>query len=523
MSGAARAQPPSRRRHLVFAFASGALSVAGFAPFYAWPVPIAALAALFVLWQRTGSPRRAALLGFAFGLGLFLAGVSWVFVSLHQFGHMPAILAAFATFLFCAYLSLFPAAAGWLALRVASHGGIAALMLAMPAAFVLLEWARGWLFTGFPWLVMGYSQVPDSPLAGFAPLVGAYGVSLATALAAGIVAAFAVAPRRARVRIVLGAGFLGWLAVGVALHRLDFTEPAGPPASVSLLQGNIPQDQKWLPEVRDETLRSYLQLVIQSRAQVVMLPETALPAFLDALPGGYLEAVRMHAREAGKTVLIGTVERVFAGAESAYYNSVVDVTQDGLPGYRKRHLVPFGEFIPPGFRWVLAVLKIPLTDFAVGAWDQPPLAAGGVRWAVAICYEDIFGEELITQLPEAGVLLNVSNDAWFGRSLAADQHLQFSQMRSLETGRWMLRSTNTGVTAAIDERGRLVAALPQFTRGELLANPVPRSGRTPYVRWGNGAVLLLVALFIVVGLRGRAVRPTSREAPPTSHAQTDRH
>lgn len=512
MSEEVQARPPFRRRYLAFAGLAGAASVAGFAPLYAWPVPIAAIAALFVLWQRSGSPARAAMLGFAFGLGLFLAGVSWVFVSLHQFGQMPAVLAALATFLFCAYLSLFPAAAGWLALRVSPQPGLAALMLAMPAAFVLLEWVRGWLFTGFPWLVMGYSQVPDGPLAGFAPLVGAYGVSLATALAAGIVAAFAVSPRLARRRIVLGTGFLGWLVAGAAVQRLDFTVPSGPPVSVSLLQGNIPQDRKWLPEVRDETLRSYLQLIIQSRAQVVVLPETALPAFLDALPGGYLEAVRAHAREAGKTVLIGMVERVFKGAESEYYNSVVDVTQEGMPAYRKRHLVPFGEFIPPGFQWVLAVLKIPLTDFAIGAREQPPLAAGGMRWAVAICYEDIFGEEVITQLPEAGVLLNVSNDAWFGRSLAADQHLQFSQMRALEAGRWMLRSTNTGVTAAIDEHGQVVAALPQFTRGSLAAAPVPRSGATPYVRFGNGPALTLLAL-MVLAAAGRSRRALPAVTP----------
>lgn len=486
--------PPFGWRHSVLAFLAGAVSVTGFAPFYAWPIPIAGLAALFVLWQRCGSARRAAWLGFAFGLGLFLAGVSWVYVSLHVYGHMPAILAALATLLFCAYLALFPAAAGWVAVRLAPRSGVAGPLLVLPAAFVLLEWARGWLFTGFPWLVIGYSQVPNGPLSGFAPVIGAYGVSLAAAFAAGIVAAFALTPRKSRQRIVLGAAFLAWLAAGALLRLASYTEPAGPPIAVSLLQGNVAQDRKWLPEVRDQTLRGYLQMIVESQARVVVLPETALPAFLDALPAGYIEAIRSHAREAGKTVLIGTVERAQAGSGSTYFNSVVDVTQEGMPAYRKRHLVPFGEFIPPGFRWVLAVLKIPLTDFASGAWGQPPLAAGGARWAVAICYEDIFGEELVTQLPQASLLLNVSNDAWFGRSLAADQHLQFSQMRALETGRWMLRSTNTGVTAAIDEQGRVISALPQFTRGNLMAGPVPRQGSTPYVRWGNAPALLAIVL-----------------------------
>lgn len=513
---------PFAWRRAGLAALGGAAAVLGFAPFYAWPVPIAALAVLFLLWSRCESPRQAALTGFAFGLGLFLAGVSWVYVSLHVYGHMPALLAGLATLLFCAYLALFPAAAGWLAKRLAPCPGTAAVLLAMPAAFVLLEWVRGWLFSGFPWLVTGYSQVPYGLLAGWAPLVGAYGVSLATAVAAGLVASFALAPRRSRARALFGVAFILWLAGGGALRLASFTQPAGAPLSVALLQGNVPQDRKWLPEVRDETLRDYLSLIVRSDARVVVLPETALPTFLDSLPTGYLEAIRSHAERAGKTVLIGTVERVFVGRESRYFNSVVDVTQPGAAAYRKRHLVPFGEFIPPGFRWVLAVLQIPLTDFVAGAPDQPPLAAGGAQWAVAICYEDIFGEELASQLPQASLLLNVSNDAWFGRSLAADQHLQFSQMRALETGRWMLRSTNTGVTAAIDETGRVVSSLPQFSVAALAASPVPRLGETPYVRWGNGTTLLLIALAIVGCCLRLGKQPTSPRAPPPDRGKTVR-
>ena len=513
---------PFAWRRAGLAALAGAAAVLGFAPFYVWPVPIAALAVLFLLWSHCESPRQAALTGFVFGLGLFLAGVSWVYVSLHVYGQMPALLAGVATLLFCAYLALFPAAAGWLAKRLTPYPGTAAVLLAMPAAFVLLEWVRGWLFSGFPWLVVGYSQVPYGLLAGWAPFVGAYGVSLATAVAAGLVASFALAPRRSRPRVLFGVAFVVWLAGGGAMRQASFTEPVGPPLSVALLQGNVPQDRKWLPEVRDETLRDYLNLIVRSEARVVVLPETALPTFLDALPTGYLEAVRTHAEGAGKTVLIGAVERVFSGRESTYYNSVVDVTQPGAAAYRKRHLVPFGEFIPPGFRWVLSVLNIPLTDFAAGSAQQPPLEAGGTRWAVAICYEDIFGEELASQLPQANLLLNVSNDAWFGRSLAADQHLQFSQMRALETGRWMLRATNTGVTAAIDETGRVVSSLPQFTMAALAASPVPRVGATPYVRWGNGATLLLIAVAIVGACRGLVGKPTSPKARPPDRGKTIR-
>jgi apolipoprotein N-acyltransferase len=481
---------------------AGAAAVLGFAPVYAWPVPIAALAVLFLAWQRCVTAGRAAMAGFSFGLGLNLAGVSWVFVSLHEFGHMPAVLAALATFLFCAYLALFPAAAGWMANRLG-----AGTLLAMPAAYVLMEWVRGWLFTGFPWLTMGYSQVPGSPLAGFAPLLGAYGVSIATALLAALLAAFAASRAQRRRRLLLATAFAALLAAGGMLRAIAWTTPSGPAVPVALLQGNVPQHLKWREEVRARTFFDYHRQAVESDARVVVLPETALPAFLDTLPPGYLDSLREHGQARGKDILIGSVERVSVDSGSRYYNSVVNVGASGQQSYRKRHLVPFGEFIPPGFGWILAVLKIPLTDFARGDADQPPLAAGGTAWAVAICYEDIFGEELVAALPQAAVLLNVSNDAWFGRSLAADQHLQFSQMRALETGRWMLRATNTGVTAAIDEQGRVTGMLPQFTQGSLKAAPVPRGGATPFVRWGNAAALaLLAALLAAALLRRRAGR-----------------
>jgi apolipoprotein N-acyltransferase len=484
---------------------AGAAAVLGFAPFYAWPVPIAALAVLFLAWSRSGSALQAALSGFAFGLGLNVAGVSWVFVSLHEFGHMPAVLAAIATFLFCAYLALFPACAGWASHRLAA-GRPGHLLAAMPATFVLAEWVRGWLFTGFPWLAIGYSQAPASPLAGFAPVLGAYGVSLAAAFLAALLAAFAASPAWSRRRAVLAAAFAGVLVAGAALRVVAWTSPSGEPVAVALLQGNVPQHLKWRDDVRARTLRDYHAQAVRSPARVVVLPETALPAFLDQLPPGYLESLRDHARAAGKDILIGSVERSRAGEGFSYWNSVVRIGAGEMQSYRKRHLVPFGEFIPPGFGWVLAVLRIPLTDFARGEAVQPPLAAGGTAWAVAICYEDIFGEELIAALPQAGVLLNVSNDAWFGESLAADQHLQFSQMRALETGRWMVRATNTGVTAAIDEKGRVVARLPQFTRGELAAQPVPHAGATPFVRWGNLAALVLAAVTLLPAVLRRAPR-----------------
>lgn len=470
---------------------AGAACVLGFAPFYLWPVPIAALALLFAAWERAATPRRAALDGFAFGIGYFLCGVSWVYVSLHDFGSMPAVLAGLATFLFCAYLALFPALAGWLVRRFAARNP-ASILLFAAAAFTACEWLRGWLFTGFPWLNVGTSQVPGSPLAGYAPIFGGYGVTLACAITAALVSAAARAfeSRSARLR-VLGVAALV-LAVGGALRWVDWGAPAGVPVKVALLQGNVPQELKWRDEVRTRTLLDYRRMIFEAQARVVVLPETALPAFFDQVPEDYLESIRGHARATGKEILMGIVEREMRAGEFDYYNTVLRLAGT-RQAYRKRHLVPFGEYIPPGFRFVLAVLKIPLSDFATGGRGQAPIEAGGTSFGVAVCYEDIFGEEVIEQLPGAQVLLNVSNDAWFGHSFAADQHLQSSQARALETSRWMVRATNTGATAAIDEKGRVVSRLDPFTSGTLTADVVPRKGQTPYVLFGNLAALALTA------------------------------
>ena len=482
---------------------AGAVAVAGFAPFYVWQLPLAALVALFLVWSRAPTRGAAALAGLAFGLGLFLAGVSWVYVSLHDFGGLPAWLAGLATLLLCTYLALFPALAGWLTLRLAGTTGTR-LALA-PAAFVSCEWLRGWLFTGFPWLTLGTSQVPASPFAGYMPLVGAFGTTLVLGcVAALVVAAFSRSAFAPRLRLVFGVGFVALYAGGIALQSVEWTRPAGPPITVALLQGNIPQEMKWRDDVRAKTLEDYRRMVLAANAQIVVLPETALPAFLDQLPQQYLDGLRADAKEAGKEIVMGTVEREGRGRTEKYWNSVLVLTASKYVAYRKRHLVPFGEYVPWGFHWFVDMMNIPMGDFELGDRKQPALPVDGTSFGVAICYEDLFGEEVIDALPEAQVLLNVSNDAWFGHSWAAEQHLQASQARALETGRWMVRATNTGATAAVDEHGNVAARLPEFKRGILNATVEPRMGLTPFARMGNaGALVLALVLAVAAAWRAR--------------------
>ena len=482
---------------------AGALAVGGFAPFYQWYLPLVSLALLFYVWRTSGSQLQAALSGFVWGLGYFLTGVSWVFVSMHTYGDMPAVMAAIATFAFCAYLAAFPALAGWIAVRMTAPGRPELRLVAAAAAMTLTEWIRGWLLTGFPWLGLGTSQVPASPFVHWAPYVGTYGVTLLMCVAAAAIAMPSVA--RSAIRYGLLAAASVMLVIGVLVAGVAWTRPAGPPVKVALLQGNVPQQMKWEEEMRTRTLLDYRRMIFEADAPVVVIPETALPAFLDQLPHDYLQSLRDHARAKGKDLVIGTAEREPPGRDGVsteYYNSLVLLAADGRQAsFRKRHLVPFGEFVPWGFRWFVDAMRIPMGDFTRGAKGQAPLVAHGIPFGVAICYEDIFGEEMIEQLPAARAFVNVSNDAWFGESWAADQHLQASQMRALETGRWMVRSTNTGASAAIDPQGRVVKRLPPFAQGTLYAEVTPMDGLTPYARFGNYPAVLVALVLLAVARR----------------------
>ncbi|WP_018413180.1 apolipoprotein N-acyltransferase [Methyloversatilis thermotolerans] len=470
----------------VLALVAGALAVGGFAPFGLFVLPLLALAALLWLLEAQ-TPRSAALIGFAFGLGGFLAGVSWVNVSLSQFGGMPLPLSLLATVLFCAYLALFPAAV------CAAQRMLRPSALLSPWLFAALwvggEWLRGTVFTGFPWLASGYAHTPPSPLAGYVPVFGVHGAGFAAAAMAGLLVV-ALQRRIAARSAMLWAGAL--LLTGVLLSRVGWTEASGRALTVSLLQGNIEQSMKWAPERLPDSMSAYLELARAWPADLVVLPETAIPLPYHEIDAGWLAALRAT----GRDVLMGAVTVGEVDGRPRYFNSALAVGDDGKR-YSKAHLVPFGEFTPPLFAWTLQILSIPMSDFGRGAAVQPPLELAGERVAVNICYEDVFGEELIAAARDATLLVNVSNTAWFGESWAQPQHLQIAQMRALELGRPMLRATNTGMTAAIQPDGRVSAVLPPFMRAALRVSVQGHTGRTPFMRWGNAPVLLLALLVVI--------------------------
>jgi apolipoprotein N-acyltransferase len=480
------------------AFLAGAATVLAFAPIGFYPLALLSFGVLVHLWAKA-SARECFWTGFAFGMGLFGAGVSWVFVSLHTFGGMPAPVAIVATLGFCALIALFPAGAGWLQARVPAHAYVRACLV-VPASWTLFEWLRSWVLTGFPWLSAGYAAV-GWPAEGLASSAGVFGVSFATLCMAGL--AWVAASGKRKVLPV--AAIIAVLAGSEALRGVEWTEPSGKPVVAALLQGNIEQDLKFRPERYERILLTYYRLAEESRASLIVLPETAVPRLLDRVDPAYVARLEGIARRNGGALLLGVP---IQDRQGNYYNSVVSIGTRPQQIYRKRHLVPFGEFVPPAFGWVMDLLRIPMSDFSRGAADQAPIRAAGQKIAVNVCYEDAFGDAIAEGALDASLLVNVSNVAWFGDSLAPSQHLQMAQMRAIETGRMHLTATNTGVTAAIDRDGKVLAQLPPYTEGRLEIAVQGYSGTTPYMRWRDWpalavSLLVLAAATLAARLRKR--------------------
>lgn len=482
--------PGISRHRILFALLAGALNVFAFAPFGLWPLQIATLAFMFALALRSTNWKQAALVGWAYAFGWYAAGIHWLYISMHHYGGLPGWMAAAAVGLLSLYLGVFCSLAMGAAVSLRQRfkiGTAASLLLLFPAAFALAEWLRGWVLTGFPWVAAGYAHV-TGPLAGFAPLVGVYGIGLLAAVAAGSVALMPAKKPAALLAVAL-------CVLGYMLQFTEWSRPHGQPLSVRLLQGNVPQNLKFDPEVIGATLMLYHDMVMQAPADLIATPETAIPLLSTQLPPDYLPRFAAYAEKSRSHIVLGIP---VSDGPQQYANSAIGISPSaGTQAYRydKHHLVPFGEFIPFGARWFVDMMHIPLGDFSRGDLLQAPFAVRDQHVLPNICYEDLFGEEIAAQLSsgkeQATILLNMSNIAWFGDSIALPQHLQISQMRSLETGRPMLRATNTGMTAVIDAHGRVAAVLDPFTRGVLAATVQGYEGLTPYSRFGNLPFLLL--------------------------------
>ncbi len=476
---------------LLTASTAGLLLPLAYAPFdLFWVAPLS-YAALFYVWSGL-TPFKAMWTGFAFGCTSFFVGVHWVYVSIHDFGSAHPFLAGTITVALVLFLACYVALTGWLAARWFPTEGSRAWLVVFPALFVFTEWCRGWLLSGFGWLAAGYSQT-DSWLMGYAPMGGVYLMSWAVLLTAGALLCFAFGNLKRR--IAVGVGLVVLWGTGFFLGQHRWGEPTGNVLTVALVQGAVPQDLKWQPEQLGPTLELYQRLTGESEgSRLIIWPEAAIPALYDRV-SGYLDGIREWAAERGSTVALGILR---PDPEGGTFQNTVVVLGERPSFYVKRHLVPYGEVFPvPGFvrRW-LRLMSLPYTDAVAGAPGQAPLTMAGETVGVTICYEDVFGAEQIHYLPEATLLVNVSNDAWFGDTIAPHQHLQIARVRSAEVSRYTLRAANTGISAIIDPRGRIVDRSPQFEPHVLKGAVQGYTGRTPYAVWGN--YLAVAAALIVV-------------------------
>jgi apolipoprotein N-acyltransferase len=469
-----------------FALAAGVLFTLAFAPFdYAY-LAILALTVLFACWQDV-SVKRVLLRGYLFGLGQFGLGVSWVYVSIHDFGGAGIASAGTLTALFVAFWAMFPALAAYAWAKLAGNR-----LLLMPVIWLLVEYLRGCLvLDGFPWLIAGYSQL-ETPLAGYVPIIGVYGTGFLLALSASFIL-FIVQYKNWK---IVGVLLVLW-AIGGYLQTVQWTNAIGAPIKVALIQGNITQDKKWLPENKINTLRLYKDLTEQHwDAKVIVWPESAIPAYFSEVNEVFLMPLHQLARQHNTDLLVSLPIDSESGEQ---FNGAMTLGSH-IADYRKRHLLPFGETMPwqPVSGFILSQLKLRLGDFSAGSNTQPLLNAGGYAFITSICYEDVFGEYAIDGLEKAAYLVNVTNDGWFGDSIEPHQHLQMARMRALETGRFLLRTTNTGITAIVAPNGRIIQQLPLFKVGVLSDYIIPMTGLTPYALIGDVPILYFVALLLLV-------------------------
>jgi apolipoprotein N-acyltransferase len=482
-------------KRILLAAGAGLATPFAFAPWGIWPLAIAAPAVLFHHW-REAVPREAARSGFAFGAALFAAGTWWIYTAVHDFGQAPAWLAVFLLAALVTIKGAYYALLGWLVARAPVTRAVRLLLLA-PAGWTLMEWLRGWLFTGFPWLQLG-SAHSDSALMALAPVGGVHLMTLVSALTAGALVLLLDGDWRSRA--AAGACLVLPWAGAFAVAGREWTRPTAAAFPVALLQGAIPQEEKWQAEHRADTLARYRALNREALgARVIVWPESAIPLLAHDAEV-YLESIRREARAAGSDVMIGLLR--FDFETGAIRNGLLSMSAAGDSWYYKRRLVPFGEFfpVPPMVRRWMRLMSLPYYDMTPGAERQPALAAGGERLGATICYEDAYGSEQLAVLPEATLLVNVTNNAWFGDSAAPHQQLQMSRLRAREAGRWLMRATSNGITAVIGPDGRVTARAPQFEPAVLRATVQPRTGLTPYARTGNWPVLTLAVLMAAVAV-----------------------
>ena len=472
---------------------AGGLTTLAFAPFdLSWLVFLT-LALAFYFWNELPA-KQAAVSAWLFALGLQCSGVSWIYHSLHTHGSAPTFFAMLLIFLLCCYLSIYTALAAYTVNRYLPNKPVLRLMLFYPASWIVFEWSQGYVMTGFAWMQLGYTQI-DLSLSGFAPIFGNHAVGGLIAICAGALVLLVTQAKQLNFKFVLSVVLpvvLLWLG-GSGLKTVNWTDKAGDTIKVSVIQGNIAQKDKWKSHMKQVTLDRYRDLSLaQQDVDLFVWPETAVPDYRHrAVP--YIRQLSLDMKQRDADLLLGIFVK---NEKKRVLNSVLNV-RGGV--YNKRHLVPLGEYIPLRFliEFFNRFVKIPMSDIASGEDNQALLTAAGLPLGLSICFEDAFARDVIKDLPEAKLLVNVSNDAWFEDSHEPHQHHAIARVRALETGRYMIRSTNTGITSFIGPHGEVIKQLPQFETGVLNGEVQPLSGATPFVRWGDWLIVGLCGLLLL--------------------------
>ncbi len=476
----------------IICFIAGGIASLAFAP-YKFSILIFLSLAIFFLYIFNNRKNNSCFsYGYFYGLGFFGFGFYWLYISINLFGGVNLIAAYCITAVMVGFHALFPAFFCLIITKYLKRHSDFSLLFLIPALWTLFEWSRTWFLTGFPWLAVGYTQT-ENFLSSYATILGVYGVSFFIVTIASAIAYLAHGKK-------ILASFLITICIicsAFGLQTVQWTEDKNHSLNVALLQAGIKQENKWKEEYRQKTIDLYYALSEEHwNKDLILWPETALPFFYHQ-GTEVINKLSKKAKTTNTELLVGIP---YSDPDSRkYYNSIISIgLSEGI--YLKKHLVPFGEYLPLDkyIRPILNALSIPMSNFSSGQQDKPLIKHNDYYVGLSICYEDVFGEEVIDALPEANILVNVSNDAWFGDSSAPHQHLQMAQMRAIETGRYLLRATNNGVTAIINDKGKVVKQSPQFVAASLDAKVKLFSGSTPYSVIGNYGVLLMIGLIFFV-------------------------
>ncbi len=518
-------RPPFNKWYYLLLLCAGASTVFAFAPFEVYPLAWLTPAVLFYVLSKANSKKQYFFSSWIFGLGLFGAGASWPFYSMYYFAHAPLALAIFGTVLFVALIALLTTGAfGLLASLFRYKPLLAQLLLFYPSAWVVIEWTRSWFLTGFPWLYLGNSQI-DTFFSAFAPITGVLGVSLSSVLISGAIVSFflgnfshrkvqfqpglqspavgtsvgAEKSLNSTIRILPVLVIALLLVASFVLQKVDWTQKSGKAITVSVLQSNISQLEKLNPDNLERSIKLYQTMTKQSRnSDLIVWPETGLFDAFNNHMDDVILPLQKSLEKNNQSILIGGFN---INKDNGVENSVLALSKDSRQIYSKRHLVPFGEYIPllDYIRWLGQWIQLPYSNLVAGKGNGTLQVAGQIA-QMSICYEDAFGAEIIQALPQATMLVNVTHDGWFTGSFQPTQHMQIARMRSLETGRYMVRATTTGPSGIIDEKGKLITTAQIYTKKIITGKLQPFTGATPYVRWGDWLIIGFLSVILLIGL-----------------------